>query len=107
MSSRGNAFKLSANMALGGGSEYGNADIDEIKNSLKLLKAKKNQRASEEHPNNYGYSGSSIPTSKSTFRYNSDYGASKNDYNYEALSKNHLPGSSKEMGSNYNRGYGN
>jgi len=45
--SRGNAFKLSANMALGGGSDYGNADIEEIKNSLKLLKAKKSQRQSE------------------------------------------------------------
>jgi hypothetical protein len=74
---------------------------------LKLLKAKKNQRASEEQPNSYGYSGSSIPSSKSIYSSNSDYGASKNDYNYEALSKNHLPGSTKEMGSNYNRGYGN
>lgn len=40
--SRGNAFKFSANMALGGGSDYGNTDINDIKNSLKLLKGKKN-----------------------------------------------------------------
>lgn len=26
--SRGNVFKLSGNMALGGGSDYGNTDID-------------------------------------------------------------------------------
>lgn len=64
--SRGNVFKLSGNMALGGGSDYGNADIDEIKNSLKLLKSKKNQRQSgEEMQNNYGYGASSIPSMKS------------------------------------------
>lgn len=45
--SRGNVFKLSGNMALGGG-DYGSTDIEEIKNSLKLLKAKKNQRQSAE-----------------------------------------------------------
>lgn len=44
--SRGNVFKLSGNMALGGGgSDYQNVDIDEIKNSLKLLKAKKNRQS--------------------------------------------------------------
>lgn len=42
--SRGNVFKVSGNMALGGGSEYGKSDFEQIKNSLKLLKAKKNQR---------------------------------------------------------------
>lgn len=63
--SRGNAFKLSANMALGG-SDYGNADIEDIKNSLKLLKAKKNQRQmGDDQIGNYGYTGSSIPSSKS------------------------------------------
>lgn len=44
--SRGNVFKLSGNNVLGGNSDYQNTDIDEIKNSLKLLKAKKNQRQS-------------------------------------------------------------
>lgn len=43
--SRGNVFRLSGNMALGG-SDYGGNDINEIKNSLKLLKAKKNQKQS-------------------------------------------------------------
>ena len=42
--SRGNVFKMSGNMALGGGSDYQNVDIDEIKNSLKLLKAKKSKQ---------------------------------------------------------------
>lgn len=44
--SRGNVFRLSGNMALGGtGTDYGANDISEIKNSLKLLKAKKNQKS--------------------------------------------------------------
>lgn len=44
--SRGNVFRLSGNMALGGtgNSDYGANDISDIKNSLKLLKAKKNQK---------------------------------------------------------------
>ena len=51
--SRGNVFKLSGNMALGG-SDYQNVDIDEIKNSLKLLKAKKQQRSSADNqPSSY------------------------------------------------------
>lgn len=59
--SRGNVFKLSGNMALGGGSDYGNNDIEEIKNSLKLLKAKKNQKTSGEEPMGYGYGGNQLP----------------------------------------------
>ena len=57
--SRGNVFKLSGNMALGGNSDYHNADIEDIKNSLKLLKSKQNQKRSNE-PDSlaYGYSGS-------------------------------------------------
>lgn len=64
--SRGNVFKLSSNNVLGGGSDYQNADIEEIKNSLKLLKAKKNQRQSSE---SQGYGYGNIPTqpSKSIF----------------------------------------
>jgi hypothetical protein len=41
---RGNAFMLSANMALGGGGlKYANYDTHQIKDSLQLLKSKKNQ----------------------------------------------------------------
>lgn len=54
--SRGNVFKLSSNNVLGGGGDYHNSDIEEIKNSLKLLKAKKNQRQSSESQG-YGYNG--------------------------------------------------
>lgn len=46
--SRGNVFKLSGKMALGGNSDYGCTDINEIKNSLRLLKAKKQQREAAE-----------------------------------------------------------
>ncbi len=42
--SRNNVFKLSGNIALGGNDPYSNSEIDNIKNSLKLLKAKQNQR---------------------------------------------------------------
>ena len=42
--SRGNVFKLSSNNVLGGNHDYQNDDINDIKNSLKLLKAKKNQK---------------------------------------------------------------
>lgn len=39
---------------------------------------------------------------------NLDYGASRNDYNYEALVKNNLPGSQKDTGSGYGKkDYGN
>ena len=69
--SRGNVFKLSGNMALGGGgSDYQNVDIDEIKNSLKLLKAKKNRQSgtADTQPSyggSYGNSyGNSNPKSK-------------------------------------------
>lgn len=78
--SRGNVFKLSGNMALGGGSDYGNTDIEEIKNSLKLLKAKKNQRE-EPSMGGYGYGQSSVP-SKSTHPLTLDYAPPKADYNY-------------------------
>lgn len=44
--SRGNVFKLSGNMALGASDPYPNTDISDIKNSLKLLKAKQNQKKS-------------------------------------------------------------
>ncbi len=54
--SRGNVFKVSGSMALGG-ADYGHSDMDDIKNSLKLLKAKKNQRQSGEE--SYGYGDSS------------------------------------------------
>ena len=71
--SRGNVFKLSGNMALGGANDYQNVDIDEIKNSLKLLKAKKNKQSASDSQPNYGGSigsygnsyGNSNP--KSTF----------------------------------------
>ena len=54
--SRGNVFKLSSNNVLGGGGDYHNSDIEEIKNSLKLLKSKKNQRQSSESQA-YNYNG--------------------------------------------------
>lgn len=39
---------------------------------------------------------------------NLDYGASKNDYNYEALVKNNLPNSQKDTGPGYGKkDYGN
>ena len=38
--SRNNVFKLSGNMALGGGNDYPSNDFENIKNSLKLLKSK-------------------------------------------------------------------
>lgn len=45
--SRNNVFKLSGNMALGSSEPYNN-EISDIKQSLKLLKAKQNQRKFEE-----------------------------------------------------------
>jgi hypothetical protein len=49
--SRNNVFKLSGNMALGGGEGYGNNnDFDNIKNSLKLLKSKKAEQKLQEYP---------------------------------------------------------
>ena len=65
--SRGNVFKMSGNMALGG-SDYQNVDIDEIKNSLKLLKAKKNkqERVSDSQPSYGGsYGGYGNPPANS------------------------------------------
>lgn len=61
--SRGNVFKLSGNMALGGASDYQNVNIDEIKNSLKLLKAKKNRQGNVESEPNYGGYGNSYDNS--------------------------------------------
>jgi hypothetical protein len=53
--SRGNVFKLSGNMALGGGTDNYQAEIEGVKNSLKLLKSKQNQRrTAETEPYNYG-----------------------------------------------------
>lgn len=54
--SRGNVLKMSGNMALGGGS---NSDMEEIKNSLKMLKAKKNNQHPEEDL--YHYGANSVP----------------------------------------------
>jgi hypothetical protein len=50
--SRNNVFKLSGNMALGGGDAYpsNNNDFDNIKNSLKLLKAKKAEQKLQDYP---------------------------------------------------------
>lgn len=62
--SRGNVFKLSSNNVLGGGGDYHASDIDDIKNSLKLLKAKKNQRQSSDNQS-YGYNGLSNQGSSS------------------------------------------
>ncbi len=47
--SRGGVFKLSGNMAIGGNNldSYSTNQINEIKNSLRLLKAKQKQRNSE------------------------------------------------------------
>lgn len=42
--SRNNVFKLSGNMALGGGDGYGNSDFENIKSSLKLLKSKQTNK---------------------------------------------------------------
>jgi len=42
--SRNNVFKLSGNMALGANDNYPSNDFDNIKNSLKLLKSKQNQK---------------------------------------------------------------
>ena len=44
--SRNNVFKLSGNMALGGGDNYPANDFENIKNSLKLLKSKQTQKQS-------------------------------------------------------------
>lgn len=45
--SRNNVFKLSGNMALGGGDNYPSNDFDNIKSSLKLLKSKQSQKRSD------------------------------------------------------------
>lgn len=47
--SRGNVFKLSGNMALGGGSNdtYSTTELESIKSSLRLLKARQSQKKSE------------------------------------------------------------
>lgn len=45
--SRNNVFKLSGNMALGGGDGYPSNDFDNIKNSLKLLKSKQPQKKTD------------------------------------------------------------
>lgn len=53
--SRGSVFKLSGNMALGGGADNYQAEIEGVKNSLKLLKSKQNQRrTAETEAYNYG-----------------------------------------------------
>jgi len=46
--SRGNVFKLSGNMALGGGSNdtYSTTELESIKSSLRLLKARQSQKNS-------------------------------------------------------------
>jgi len=48
--SRNNVFKLSGNIALGSQDNYPGNDLDNIKNSLKLLKAKQGQRTSNIQP---------------------------------------------------------
>ena len=83
--SRNNVFKLSGNMALGGGDNYPSNDFENIKNSLKLLKSKQTQKQSTgplqsavTHPYTQNiYSGSyssnapqrQPPVSKSKHRY--------------------------------------
>ena len=49
---------------------------------------------------NYGYGASSAST-KSKFKIKLDSGYQKSDYNYEALTKNHMPSSQKDAGYNY------
>ena len=101
--SRGNVFKLSGNMALGGGgSDYQNVDIDEIKNSLKLLKAKKNRQngTADSQPSSggsYGGYGNSYGNSnqKSIIELILGYTPTRNEYDYDALTKNHMPSSQK------------
>ena len=63
--SRGNVFKLSSNNVLGSGGDYHNSDIEEIKNSLKLLKSKKNQRQSSE---TQGYNYNGLPNQGSSIK---------------------------------------
>jgi len=45
--SRNNVFKLSGNMAVGGGDAMGGNDLENIKNSLKLLRSKQTQKRQE------------------------------------------------------------
>lgn len=98
--SRGNVLKMSGNMALGGGS---NSDMEEIKNSLKMLKAKKGKQHPEEDL--YDYGANSIHKKVKT-RYKLDQGGSygappKSNYNFESLTKNHLPNSQREINADY------
>ena len=48
--SRGNVFKLSGNLALGGTSDtYSTNELENIKSSLRLLKARQSQKKSEQN----------------------------------------------------------
>ncbi len=49
--SRGNVFKLSGNMALGT-DNYSN-DVDKVKNSLRMLKSKQEQKSSQQNYPDY------------------------------------------------------
>lgn len=59
--SRNNVFKLSGNMALGSGGSidtYSTTQLENIKSSLRLLKARQNQKKSEQniqYQSNNGY----------------------------------------------------
>jgi hypothetical protein len=61
--SRSTAFKFSANMALAG--EYSPPDLEQIRNSLKLLKSKRAQRPPTDIINSYDYAINKISALKS------------------------------------------
>lgn len=102
--SRGNVFKLSSNHILGGAGDNQNSDINDIKNSLKLLKAKKNQKQVSEGQG-YGYGGyDNLGGAKSNCCSIVDYAPVKNDYNYDMLGKNYQKDYNMDYKNDYSKG---